>query len=230
MPSPEVAAAISMERFGSGSPARTTAPNIEIGLDLPVTGSTTSVASSRQRGLSALTHSDHDHHAHSGCCPPKAAPSVADAVIRDPVCGMTVDPAAGKPTAEHGGHRYRKDWRRFRHRRHAQQERFADHARREDRRRNYAGADRRARRQGAAFARADPGPGRPRLLLFRPGRRGGCDRCVHRLGDLRAATQSDLCNRLGGLGADHRLSLRAGPCHADVDHDRQQGASRMPAC
>ncbi|RVC57463.1 YHS domain-containing protein, partial [Mesorhizobium sp. M00.F.Ca.ET.038.03.1.1] len=27
----------------------------------------------------------------------------AEAVIRDPVCGMTVDPAAGKPTAEHGG-------------------------------------------------------------------------------------------------------------------------------
>ncbi|TJV66942.1 MAG: YHS domain-containing protein, partial [Mesorhizobium sp.] len=53
-----------------------------------------------------MTHSDHHHHAHSGCCSPKAAPSVADAVIRDPVCGMTVDPAAGKPTADHGGHRY----------------------------------------------------------------------------------------------------------------------------
>jgi Cu+-exporting ATPase len=53
-----------------------------------------------------MTHSDHDHHAHSGCCATKAAPSVAEAVIRDPVCGMTVDPAAGKPTAEHGGHRY----------------------------------------------------------------------------------------------------------------------------
>lgn len=53
-----------------------------------------------------MTHSDHDHHAHSGCCAAKAVPSVADAVIRDPVCGMTVDPAAGKPTAEHGGHVY----------------------------------------------------------------------------------------------------------------------------
>ncbi|MEI8698614.1 MULTISPECIES: heavy metal translocating P-type ATPase [unclassified Mesorhizobium] len=52
-----------------------------------------------------MTHSDHDHHAHSGCCSAKAA-SVADAVIRDPVCGMTVDPAAGKPTAEHGSHLY----------------------------------------------------------------------------------------------------------------------------
>ena len=28
------------------------------------------------------------------------------AVVRDPVCGMTVDPAAGKPTAEHEGHTF----------------------------------------------------------------------------------------------------------------------------
>lgn len=27
-------------------------------------------------------------------------------IIRDPVCGMTVDPGAGKPFAEHSGHRY----------------------------------------------------------------------------------------------------------------------------
>lgn len=55
-----------------------------------------------------MTHSDHDQHAHAqgSCCSAKAAPSVAGAVIRDPVCGMTVDPAAGKPTAEHGGHLY----------------------------------------------------------------------------------------------------------------------------
>ncbi|TPI71363.1 heavy metal translocating P-type ATPase [Mesorhizobium sp. B3-1-3] len=52
-----------------------------------------------------MTHSDHHHHhAHGGCC--CSAKNVApdtEAVIRDPVCGMTVDPAAGKPTAEHGG-------------------------------------------------------------------------------------------------------------------------------
>ncbi len=29
-----------------------------------------------------------------------------EGVTRDPVCGMTVDPAAGKPSAEHDGHRY----------------------------------------------------------------------------------------------------------------------------
>jgi Cu+-exporting ATPase len=30
----------------------------------------------------------------------------ASTIIRDPVCGMTVEPAAGKPFADHGGHRY----------------------------------------------------------------------------------------------------------------------------
>lgn len=56
-----------------------------------------------------MTHSDHDHHgdhpgAHGGCCSAKGA--AVDAVPRDPVCGMTVDPAAGKPTSEHGGRLY----------------------------------------------------------------------------------------------------------------------------
>ncbi|MDX8510795.1 heavy metal translocating P-type ATPase [Mesorhizobium captivum] len=52
-----------------------------------------------------MTHSDHHHHhAHgASCCSAKDAAPAAEAVIRDPVCGMTVDPAAGKPTAEHGG-------------------------------------------------------------------------------------------------------------------------------
>ncbi|PDQ17795.1 copper-translocating P-type ATPase [Mesorhizobium sanjuanii] len=51
-----------------------------------------------------MTHSGHDHHAHGGCCSAKAAASAT--VVRDPVCGMTVDPAAGKPTAENGGQLY----------------------------------------------------------------------------------------------------------------------------
>ncbi|MDX8458723.1 heavy metal translocating P-type ATPase [Mesorhizobium humile] len=52
-----------------------------------------------------MTHSDHHHHhAHGGgCCSAKDVAPAAEAVIRDPVCGMTVDPAAGKPTAGHGG-------------------------------------------------------------------------------------------------------------------------------
>ncbi|WP_214472443.1 heavy metal translocating P-type ATPase [Mesorhizobium sp. dw_380] len=53
-----------------------------------------------------MTHPDHDHHAHGGCCAPKGAAVDAGAATRDPVCGMTVDPAAGKPTAEHGGRLY----------------------------------------------------------------------------------------------------------------------------
>ncbi|MBZ9887863.1 heavy metal translocating P-type ATPase [Mesorhizobium sp. BR1-1-3] len=53
-----------------------------------------------------MTHSDHDHHAHGSCCSTKGAVPTAKSVVRDPVCGMTVDPAAGKPTAEHDGHLY----------------------------------------------------------------------------------------------------------------------------
>ncbi len=47
----------------------------------------------------------HDPHAaHAGHHAGHAAHAAGEgAVVRDPVCGMTVDPAAGKPTAEHGG-------------------------------------------------------------------------------------------------------------------------------
>lgn len=53
-----------------------------------------------------MAHSEHHHHAHTadgGCCAAKAAVPTAEAVVRDPVCGMSVDPAAGKPSVEHGG-------------------------------------------------------------------------------------------------------------------------------
>ena len=47
---------------------------------------------------------DHGKHPHTGqCCGSHAAHGQATDVLRDPVCGMTVDPNAGKPTAEHGG-------------------------------------------------------------------------------------------------------------------------------
>jgi Cu+-exporting ATPase len=46
---------------------------------------------------------EHTHHHHHDHCAHGAA---GDAVIRDPVCGMVVDPKAGKPSAEHGGHTY----------------------------------------------------------------------------------------------------------------------------
>ncbi|MBA3448879.1 MAG: YHS domain-containing protein, partial [Pseudaminobacter sp.] len=40
----------------------------------------------------------HAHHGHSHEAPAE--------VVRDPVCGMTVDVSAGKPSAEHDGHDY----------------------------------------------------------------------------------------------------------------------------
>ncbi|HEY4191619.1 MAG TPA: heavy metal translocating P-type ATPase [Mesorhizobium sp.] len=56
-------------------------------------------------------HRDATHHGHEAdgsCCSGHAAarpdlPGLAQAVIRDPVCGMTVDAQAGKPGIEHGG-------------------------------------------------------------------------------------------------------------------------------
>ncbi len=48
----------------------------------------------------------HSHdHSHSHATHAKAA-LTADPVIRDPVCGITVDPEAGKPTASYQGHTY----------------------------------------------------------------------------------------------------------------------------
>jgi Cu+-exporting ATPase len=44
----------------------------------------------------------HHHHHHDRC----AHDATQDAVIRDPVCGMVVDPKAGKPSAEHDGHTF----------------------------------------------------------------------------------------------------------------------------
>ncbi|MFB9979017.1 heavy metal translocating P-type ATPase [Mesorhizobium kowhaii] len=49
-----------------------------------------------------MKHSDHHHHTHDGCCAAKAAAGEA-AVVRDPVCGMTVDPATAKRSVRHEG-------------------------------------------------------------------------------------------------------------------------------
>lgn len=64
-----------------------------------------------------MTHSDHTHnpgashggeHAHTkdGSCCSGSAPAQTETITRDPVCGMTVDPKAGKPDFEHEGHTY----------------------------------------------------------------------------------------------------------------------------
>jgi Cu+-exporting ATPase len=52
----------------------------------------------------------HHHHAdegqHKGDCCAARTSARAGTIVRDPVCGMTVDPEAGKPTARHAGHVY----------------------------------------------------------------------------------------------------------------------------
>ena len=48
---------------------------------------------------------DHHNHGHHGHDHHDGAPS-ADDVVRDPVCGMTVDPDAGKPSLRYDGHAY----------------------------------------------------------------------------------------------------------------------------
>ncbi|ANK94423.1 MULTISPECIES: heavy metal translocating P-type ATPase [Rhizobium] len=55
------------------------------------------------------TKHDHHHHSHGDghChCGHDHQEKAAEAVIRDPVCGMTVDPQAGKPSFEHMGRVY----------------------------------------------------------------------------------------------------------------------------
>ncbi|MBY5409699.1 heavy metal translocating P-type ATPase [Rhizobium leguminosarum] len=48
------------------------------------------------------SHADGDDHGHCGHEQEKAV----SAIIRDPVCGMTVDPQAGKPSLDHDGRTY----------------------------------------------------------------------------------------------------------------------------
>ena len=59
----------------------------------------------RTADMTEHDHKHHHHHGHGGdsCCAAHAGLRQAGAVTRDPVCGMTVDPEAGKPTAGHGG-------------------------------------------------------------------------------------------------------------------------------
>jgi Cu+-exporting ATPase len=49
-----------------------------------------------------MAHSHH-HPSAGACCSRHAAETPEAAVMRDPVCGMSVDPAAGKPTVDYDG-------------------------------------------------------------------------------------------------------------------------------
>lgn len=48
-------------------------------------------------------HSHHDHAKDGSCCSGGGIKSGGEDILRDPVCGMEVNPNAGKPTFEHGG-------------------------------------------------------------------------------------------------------------------------------
>ncbi len=55
------------------------------------------------------THGHTPHHGHGSggsCCSGATALADTAEVVRDPVCGMTVDPEAGKPSLVHDGHTY----------------------------------------------------------------------------------------------------------------------------
>ena len=53
---------------------------------------------------------------------------------------------------------------------------------------------------------------------------------VRRLGGLGAGAGAGLCADRGGLGAHHRLSLRARPGDADVDHGGRRQGRAGAAC
>ena len=55
--------------------------------------------------MSTQAPHEHTHSMGDACCSAHAKLTKGE-VVRDPVCGMTVDPAAGKPEVEHGGHSY----------------------------------------------------------------------------------------------------------------------------
>ena len=107
-------------------------------------------------------------------------------------------------------------------RRHAEPQWQPDHEGGKGGHRYHAGPDRRHGRQGAAQPGADSGAGRPSGRLFRA--RGGVRRRarLRRLAASRPGAGASLCAGGGGLGADHRLPLRARAGDADVDHDRHR--------
>ena len=100
-------------------------------------------------------------------------------------------------------------------------------ARRARRQRHAARADRADGRRGAAHARADSAAGRsssPRSSC----RRSSWSRSLAfvALGHLGARAAPGACAGQRGRGADHRVSLRAGPRDADGDHGRHRTRRR----
>ncbi len=112
--------------------------------------------------------------------------------------------------------------RRQADRRHAQYQRQPGDARGKSRLANHAVANRADGRAGAALAGADAAPGgrRGRLLRRHRDRHRAAD--AARLGPVRLRAELGIRLRHGGVGADHRLPLRARTGDADVDHGRHR--------
>ncbi len=107
------------------------------------------------------------------------------------------------------------------HRRHAQRPGQLRHAGGQGRVRDHARPHRPDGGAGPALARPDPAPGRPGRWLVRPGRGRRRRAGLPRLVAVGTRTFDPLRADRRRLGADHRLPLRAGPRHADVDHGRR---------
>src|SRR3546814_10856799 len=65
----------------------------------------------------------------------------------------------------------------------------------------------------------------PYTTLFRSGR--DCYLRLRRLDDLRSGTRARLRHRLGRIGADHRLPVRAWAGDADLDHRSEEHTSEL---
>ncbi len=74
----------------------------------------------------------------------------------------------------------------------------------------------------AALTRAGAAPRRSGRGMVRPGGDPGRDSGLLRLGDVRPGAALRLRPGRRRHGADHRLPLRARPCHANVDHGRHR--------
>ena len=88
------------------------------------------------------------------------------------------------------------------------------------RRRHAAGPDHPHGRSRTRLQAADPGDGRQGHVVVRAGRYGSGLCHIPRLVLLRAGTGTDLRSRQRRGSADHRLPLRHGSGHANVDHGR----------